>query len=56
MANEKTDDVFESDEVRELIGVFRKAMSGLRDEVGKVIIGQLLSSTCSSHCSLAATA
>ena len=40
MANDKTDDVFESEEMRELIGVFRKAMNGLRGEVGKVIIGQ----------------
>ena len=40
MANKTTDDVFESDEVRELIKTFQKAMNGLRDEVGKVIIGQ----------------
>lgn len=32
--------VFESDEVRDLVGTFQKATSGLRDEVGKVIIGQ----------------
>lgn len=32
--------VFESEEVRELIGTFQKATSGLREEVGKVIIGQ----------------
>ena len=40
MANRKTEEVFESDEVRELIVAFRKATSGLREEVGKVIIGQ----------------
>ncbi len=34
------EEVFESDEVRELVGKFQSAMSGLRDEVGKVIIGQ----------------
>jgi len=32
--------VFETDEVRELIGAFQKTTSGLREEVGKVIIGQ----------------
>ncbi len=36
----KKEEVFESDEVRELIGNFKKAMDGLREEVGKVIIGQ----------------
>jgi len=36
----KKEEVFESDEVRELIGTFQQAMSKLRDEVGKVIIGQ----------------
>jgi len=39
MATRK-EEVFESDEVRELIGTFQQAMSKLRDEVGKVIIGQ----------------
>lgn len=36
----KKEDVFASDEVRELIGNFQKSMSALRSEVGKVIIGQ----------------
>ncbi len=36
----KKEEVFESDEVRELIGTFHTAMAKLRDEVGKVIIGQ----------------
>jgi MoxR-like ATPase len=36
----KKEEVFESDEVRELIGTFQKATAKLRDEVGKVIIGQ----------------
>jgi MoxR-like ATPase len=36
----KKEDVFESDEVRDLIGNFQKATSALRTEVGKVIIGQ----------------
>ena len=36
----KKEEVFESDEVRELIGTFHKSMDGLRGEVGKVIIGQ----------------
>jgi len=40
MATKKKQDVFESDEVRELIGTFKKATDGLRTEVGKVIIGQ----------------
>lgn len=34
------EEVFESDEVRDLVGTFQKAATGLRDEVGKVIIGQ----------------
>ena len=36
----KKEEVFESDEVRELIGMFQTATGKLRDEVGKVIIGQ----------------
>jgi len=36
----KKEEVFESDEVRDLVSAFQKATSGLRDEVGKVIIGQ----------------
>jgi MoxR-like ATPase len=36
----KKEEVFESAEVRELIGTFQTAMAKLRDEVGKVIIGQ----------------
>ena len=36
----KKEEVFESDEVRDLIGTFQSAMAKLRDEVGKVIIGQ----------------
>ena len=40
MANKQPDSVFETDEVRELISTFRNAMTGLRTEVGKVIIGQ----------------
>ena len=36
----KKEEVFESDEVRELVGTFQSAMGKLRDEVGKVIIGQ----------------
>jgi MoxR-like ATPase len=36
----KKEEVFESDEVRELIGTFHTATAKLRDEVGKVIIGQ----------------
>jgi MoxR-like ATPase len=36
----KKEEVFESDEVRELIGTFQTATANLRDEVGKVIIGQ----------------
>ena len=34
------EEVFGSDEVRELVGSFQAAMAGLRAEVGKVIIGQ----------------
>jgi len=36
----KEKEVFESDEVRDLVDSFRKAADGLREEVGKVIIGQ----------------
>ena len=36
----KQEDVFESDDVRELVGSFQTAISGLREQVGKVIIGQ----------------
>ena len=36
----KKEEVFESDEVRELIGTFQSVTAKLRDEVGKVIIGQ----------------
>lgn len=36
----KKEEVFESDEVRELIGKFGTTTEGLRDQVGKVIIGQ----------------
>lgn len=36
----KMEEVFESDEVRDLIGTFHKATTELREEVGKVIIGQ----------------
>lgn len=36
----KMEEVFETDEVRELIGSFNKVTDGLREEVGKVIIGQ----------------
>jgi MoxR-like ATPase len=36
----KAEEVFESDEVRDLVRNFQKSMTGLRDEVGKVIIGQ----------------
>jgi MoxR-like ATPase len=36
----KQEEVFESDEVRELVNDFQKAVSSLREEVGKVIIGQ----------------
>jgi MoxR-like ATPase len=40
MATKKKEDVFETDEVRELIATFKTATTGLRTEVGKVIIGQ----------------
>ena len=40
MTNSKTEEVFETDEVRELVESFRRATAGLRSEVGKVIIGQ----------------
>ena len=53
----KKEEVFESDEVRELIGTFQKATAKLRDEVGKVIIGQaevvehlLITLLVSGHC------
>jgi MoxR-like ATPase len=36
----KQEEVFESDDVRELVGSFQTAITGLREEVGKVIIGQ----------------
>ena len=36
----KQEEVFESDDVRDLVGSFQKATAGLREEVGKVIIGQ----------------
>jgi MoxR-like ATPase len=36
----KKEDVFESDEVRDLIGSFQKTTGALRTEVSKVIIGQ----------------
>ena len=36
----KQEEIFESDEVRDLVGNFQTAMTGLREEVGKVIIGQ----------------
>ena len=35
----KQGEVFESDEVRDLVASFQKAMTGLRDEVGKAIVG-----------------
>lgn len=40
MANNTSEEIFETDEVRELIVSFRSAMTGLRDQVGRVIIGQ----------------
>ena len=53
----KKEEVFESDEVRELIGTFQSATAKLRDEVGKVIIGQeevvehlLLTLLVGGHC------
>jgi len=36
----KREEAFESDEVRDLVGNFQKSMTALREEVGKVIIGQ----------------
>ncbi|MGI9204387.1 MAG: AAA family ATPase [Woeseiaceae bacterium] len=36
----KQEEVFESDEVRELVGKFQTVTTGLRDEVSNVIIGQ----------------
>jgi MoxR-like ATPase len=39
MATE-SEEIFESDEVRELVGNFQKTIAGLRSEVSKVIIGQ----------------
>ena len=36
----KEKEVFETDEVRELVGSFQRAAADLREEVGKVIIGQ----------------
>jgi MoxR-like ATPase len=36
----KQEDVFESDEVRELVGSFQQSMGGLREQVSRVIIGQ----------------
>jgi len=36
----KQEEVFETDEVRELVGKFQSSMAALRGEVGKVIIGQ----------------
>ena len=34
----KQEDVFASDEVRELVGSFQQAMGGLREQVSRVII------------------
>ncbi len=39
MATNK-EDIFESDDIRELVDKFNNATAGLREEVGKVIIGQ----------------
>ncbi len=36
----RQEEAFGSDEVRALVGDFQRAMTGLREEVGKVIIGQ----------------
>ena len=36
----KTEDVFDTDETRELIETFRSVTASLREQVGKVIIGQ----------------
>ncbi|MDX1404824.1 MAG: AAA family ATPase [Woeseiaceae bacterium] len=53
----KMEEVFESDEVRELVGTFQTATGKLREEVGKVIIGQadvvehlLITLLVSGHC------
>jgi MoxR-like ATPase len=53
----KKEEVFESDEVRELIGTFQTAMTNLREQVGRVIIGQtdvvehlLITLLVSGHC------
>lgn len=53
----KKEEVFESDEVRELVGTFQAATAKLREEVGKVIIGQeevvehlLITLLVSGHC------
>jgi MoxR-like ATPase len=53
----KKEEVFESDEVRELIGTFQTATTKLREEVGRVIIGQadvvehlLITLLVSGHC------
>ena len=40
MAKEKQEEVFETEEVRELIDSFQKVTGRLREEVGKVIVGQ----------------
>ena len=37
---EDTQDAFDTEETRELVGRFREATDGLRSEIGKVIIGQ----------------
>jgi MoxR-like ATPase len=34
------EEVFESDEVRELVGTFQQTMTGLREQVSRVIVGQ----------------
>lgn len=36
----KEEEVFESDEIRELVGKFQSATTGLREQVSRVIIGQ----------------
>jgi MoxR-like ATPase len=36
----KQEEVFESDEVRDLVGNFQKSMDSLREQVGNVIVGQ----------------
>jgi MoxR-like ATPase len=36
----KQEEVFESDEVRDLVGNFQKATGSLREQVGRVIVGQ----------------